>query len=110
MHHAYHAGPLTFDPPALPSAWYGGSHFLQYFLRLQFDALKPEGMQRPQLYSAIAQWYCRRWPDLHLEQVCLYFVRKWIPAPGAPLSERELLSVWRELCPTRSTSPANYVV
>lgn len=52
--------PLSLTPPPLPSAWYGGSRWLQHYIRLWVEAFKPPSEQRTVLYSALVQHHCRR--------------------------------------------------
>ena len=42
---AHTARTLSFGPPDLPSSWYGGSRWLQYYLRVWEEAQKEEEMQ-----------------------------------------------------------------
>ena len=116
-------GPLTFARPELPSAWYGGSRWLQYYLRLWEEARKPKRSQNTAIFSAMVQWHCGRLgPDV--ARVALVFVREArattrtraccpntsatptgpsplaqvTPLPGQPAAEEERLQVWQEDC------------
>lgn len=94
---AHTAGVLSYAPPALPSAWYGGSRWLQYYLRLWEEAQKPEAMQCPAIFSSLAQWYCQRRALLGLWRIELIFMHTYTPPPGEN-STVEQIEVWAEEC------------
>mmetsp|Transcript_2477 Transcript_2477/g.5579 ORF Transcript_2477/g.5579 Transcript_2477/m.5579 type:complete len:184 (-) Transcript_2477:72-623(-) len=94
---AHTGGELSFDPPAVPSAWYGGSHWLQYYLRVWEEAQKPQGRQCTPIYSSLIQWYCKQRADPGLQHVELVFMYKHTPPPGQNGSFEEV-AIWKEDC------------
>ena len=148
-------GLLTNERPEPPAAWYGGSRWFQYYLRLweearcapptlapcpgrgpcppprprpphrplsplwhrprtprassgacsdaslrlivAWQARKPKPQQNTALFSAMAQWHCRR-AGPQLQRVGLIFVRERTPPPGELAPPPERLQVWQEEC------------
>ena len=93
-------GAVSFGPPPLPSAWYGSSRWLQYYLRLQHEARKPAARQSRPLFSAMTQWHCRRQHARgpSVGRVQLVFVRELTPPPDALPRRPERFEVWSEDC------------
>lgn len=100
---AHTGGWLSFDKPALPSAWYGGSHWLQYYLRVWEEAQKPPGLQCTAIYSSLVQWHCKQHVGVQLERVGLVFMHRRTLPPGpnqsAPTHHpTRRVEVWQEEC------------
>ena len=100
---AVHGGPLTDARPEPPAEWYGGSRWLQYYLRLWEEARKPRLQQNTALFSAMVQWHCRNSaasldPSPGLVRAALVFTRERTPPPGEAPPPPERLQVWQEEC------------
>ena len=97
---AVRGGPLTDARPEPPAGWYGGSRWLQYYLRLWEEARKPRSQQNSALFSAMVQWHCRNnnAAGIGLARASLVFTRERTPPPGEAPPPPERLQVWREEC------------
>ena len=102
---AARGGPLTDARPEPPAGWYGGSRWLQYYLRLWEEARKPKPQQNTALFSAMVQWHCRNNNAAGLGpgppglvRASLIFTRERTPPPGEAPPPPERLQVWQEEC------------
>ena len=81
----------------LPSRWYGGSRWLQYFLRMLQEACKPAAQRNTMLFAALARWYCHQRRPAP-KSVLLSFVYQQTPAPGEQREAGLPLPVWQQEC------------
>ena len=104
---AARGGPLTDARPEPPAEWYGGSRWLQYYLRLWEEARKPKLQQNTALFAAMVQWHCRNNNAAGvglgpgppgLVRASLVFTRERTPPPGEAPPPPERLQVWQEEC------------
>jgi len=86
---------------ATHSAWYGGSHYLQYYLRIWQHyrmAIERDMMPSLELLGALGRYHCllsaRRLP---VESVDISFVHTATPAPDEQLVS-ELFHLWTQRC------------
>ena len=88
---AARGGPLKDARPEPPAEWYGGSRWLQFYLRLWEEARKPKPQQNTALFSGMVQWHCRNNNAAGiglgpgppgLARASLVFTRERTPPPG----------------------------